>query len=57
MTLPYRDRRGAASLRSINRAEITVLMCEQKPYHIRYGLRAGAKAIRCSANTALLSHQ
>ena len=27
-----RDRRGAASLRKRNRAEITVLMCELKPY-------------------------
>ena len=32
-TKPNRlDRRGAASLRYRNRAEITVLMCEQKPY-------------------------
>ena len=27
-----RDRRGAASLRYRNRAQITVFMCEQKPY-------------------------
>ena len=29
MTLHFRDRRGAASLRCRNRAEITVLVCEQ----------------------------
>ena len=29
MTLHFRDRRGAASLHHINRAEITVFMCEQ----------------------------
>ena len=28
----FRGRRGAASLRYRNRAKITVLMCEQKPY-------------------------
>ena len=44
MTLHFRDRRGAALLRYRNRAKITVLMCEQKPY-IRYGFRAGARAI------------
>ena len=43
VTLHFRDRRGAASLRYRNRAQITVL-CEQKPY-IRYGFRAGARAI------------
>ena len=30
-TIVLRDRRGAASLRYRNSAEITVLMCEQKP--------------------------
>ena len=33
----YRDRRDATSLRYRNRAEITILVSEQKPY-IRYGL-------------------
>ena len=31
MTLHFRDRYGATSLYYRNRAEITVLMCEQKP--------------------------
>ena len=32
VTLLLRDRRGAASLRKKNRAEITVLICKQKTY-------------------------
>ena len=52
MTLHFTDQGGAASLRYRNRAEITVVMCEQKPY-IRYGFVAGAKAVRCSVNIAL----
>ena len=32
VTLHFRDLRSAASLRFRNRAEITVLMCGQKPY-------------------------
>ena len=32
--LHFRDRRGAALLRNRVRAEITVLMCEQKPYPV-----------------------
>ena len=31
VTLHFRERRGAASLRRRNRAATTVLMCEQKP--------------------------
>ena len=31
VNLHLRDRRGAASLRYRNRAEITVVRCEQKP--------------------------
>ena len=34
VTLHFRDRVGAASLRYRNRAEITVLMWEQKPYPV-----------------------
>jgi len=34
VTLYFRDQRGAASLRYGNRAKITVLMCEQKPYPV-----------------------
>ena len=40
--LQFQDRRDAASLRHRNRSEITVVMCEQKPW-IKYGFRAGAK--------------
>ena len=43
VTLHFRDWRGAASLRHENRAEITVLLCEQNP--IRCGFRAGGKAV------------
>ena len=44
VTLHFRDRRlGTASLRYRNRLEITVLMCEQKPYPV-CGFCAGAKA-------------
>ena len=34
VTLNFRDRRGAASLRYRNRTEITVLMCEQISYSV-----------------------
>lgn len=34
VTLPFRDRRGAASQRHINRAATTVLICELKPYPV-----------------------
>ena len=50
--LHVRDRRGAASLSYRNRTATTVLMCEQKP--IRYGFRAGAKAIRYCLNIVLV---
>ena len=42
VTLHLSDQRGAASLRHRNRAEITVLMCKQKPYPVWFC--AGAKA-------------
>ena len=45
MTIHFGGRRGAASFRYRNRAEITVLMCVGKTEDIRYGFRAGAKAI------------
>ena len=54
VTLHYKHRNDAASLRYRNRAEITVLMCEQKPYAI--GCRVGARAIWYSRpNTIRLS--
>ena len=47
------DQRGVASIRYRNRAEITVLVCEQKPYP-EWCLRAGASwAIPYSVNAAL----
>ena len=54
VTLHYKHRNGAASLRYRNRAEITVLMCEQKPYAL--GCRVGARATRYPrTNTIMLS--
>ena len=38
-TLHVRDRRSAPSLRHRNRAAITVLMCEHKPYPVRLSCR------------------
>ena len=51
-TLHVWDRRGAASLCYRNRTAATVLMCEQNP--IRYGFRAGAKAVRYCLNIVLV---
>ena len=53
--LHFRDPRSAASLRYRNRIEITVLVCAKRS-PIRYGFRAGAKAIRYSVNTALVDY-
>ena len=39
LNLRFRDRRGADSLRYRNRAKITVLMCEQKPYPVWFSCR------------------
>ena len=39
VTLHFRDRRYTASLRYRNRAEITVLVCEQKPYPVLFSCR------------------
>ena len=39
MTLHFRDRRGQALLRYRNRAEITVLMCKQKPSPVWFSCR------------------
>ena len=46
VTLHFRDRGSAASLRYRNRAEITVLMCEQKPYHCLVPRRLSLKRAR-----------
>ena len=45
-------RRGAALLRYGNRAEITVLVCEEKLF-FQYEFGAGAKATRHSVNITL----
>ena len=39
VTRHFRNQRGAASLRHRNRAEITVLMCEQKHYPVWFSCR------------------
>lgn len=57
----FRDQHVAASLRNRNRANITVLMREQRPYPIWFGhdfpAGARARAIRYSVNIALsLTH-
>ena len=51
-TLYFRDWRSAVSLCHKNRAKITVLVCEQKPYPrpIQYDFRGGVKAILYSVN-------
>ena len=51
VTLHFRDRRGTASLRYRNRAEITVHMSEHKPHMVWFWCRR--KAIRYSVNMAL----
>ena len=48
VTIHFQDRRGAASLRYRNRSEISVLCVNKSP--IRYGFRAGARAIRYSVD-------
>ena len=46
VTLRFRDRRAAASPRYRNRAKISVLMCEQKPYPVRGGSRGRVQGVR-----------
>ena len=50
-TIHFKDRRGAASLRYRNRPEISVLCVNKNP--IRYGFRAGQRAISYSVDIAL----
>ena len=52
-TLYFRDWRSTVSLCHKNRAKITVLVCEQKPYPrpIKYDFRSRAKAIWYSVNS------
>ena len=47
VTLHFRDRPGAASLCYRKRAEITVLMCEQKPYSVWLSCRRQSYPVDC----------
>ena len=51
VTLHFRDWRGAASLLFWNRAKITVLVCEQKPYPVWFSRRR-SWVIRYNVNIA-----
>ena len=52
-TLHFRDLRRAASLR--NRAEITVLMYEQRLYPVEFSCRRKSHAVYCEHNLKLIS--
>ena len=47
VTLHFRDGRGVASLRYRHRAEITILMCEQKPYPVWFSCRRKSFPVKC----------
>ena len=47
MALHFTDERGEDSLRYRNRAEITVLMCEQKPYPVGFLSRRESHLLYC----------
>ena len=53
VTLHFRDRRGAASLRYRNRAEIIVLMCEPKLYLVWLSCRRKSNPVRCKHSLKL----
>ena len=56
VTLHCRDWRGAASLRYRNRAEITVLMCEQKPYPVWFSCRrCKCYPVKCEQSLSLVT--
>ena len=48
VTLQFRDRSGACTVffRDRNRAEITVLMCEQKPYQVWFSCRRKSSPVK-----------
>ena len=57
-TTPNRsDRRGAASLCYRNRAEITVLMCEQKPYPCVFRAASSVFVRKISTKTRLTNEK
>ena len=54
MTLHFLYRRGAASLRYRNRAEVTVLMCQPKHYPVWFSCRRDRYPIlKCKQNLSL----
>ena len=57
VTLHFRDRRGAASLRYRNRAEITVLMCKHKPYPVWFSCRRKSYPVYCEHSLRLDSRK
>ena len=52
-TLHFRELRGAASLCYRNRAKITVLMCEQKPYPVWFWCRRTSYPAHCKYSLKL----
>ena len=50
VTLYFADRRGAASLRDRNRAEITVFNCKKKLYPVWISYRGKSYPILCEYN-------
>ena len=52
---PFRDRCVAAYLRFRNRAEITVLMCEQKPYPVWFPCRRKSYPVECEHSLRMRS--
>ena len=56
VTLHYRDWRGADSLRQRNRAEITILMCEQKPFSVWFSYRRKSYPVQCEHSLKIFLH-
>ena len=55
VTFHFRDRCVAASLRYRNRAEITVLMSEQKPYPVWFPCRRKSSPVECEHSLRMRS--
>ena len=56
VTLHLWDWRGAASLRYRNRAEITVLKCEQRPNPVWFSRRRKSYPTQCEHNQRVIAH-
>ena len=54
VTLHFRYRRGAASLDERNCAEIATLICEQKPYLVRFSCRDKSYPAKCEHSLSSL---